>query len=151
MNYLTYVYFTQEREFVLSWGWIRKTSHRRIRNYKVHIQKTFKCEILLASLSAKRFDIDVNMNKQIDSGEIMNWTHLTESLTHSKLFTVHPSAPGTFSKKKLLPIIQSISKRLRWIRRWNTFLKRMLCPEKRKVWSRFACSYTICFRMSLFK
>ena len=47
-------------------------SHRRIRNLKVHIRKTFKCEILLASLSAKRFDIDVNMNKQNDSGEIMN-------------------------------------------------------------------------------
>ena len=30
-------------------------SHRRLRNLKVHRRKTFKCEILLARLRAKRF------------------------------------------------------------------------------------------------
>ena len=36
-------------------------SHRRIRSLKVRRQKTFKCEILLACLSAQRFDIEVRM------------------------------------------------------------------------------------------
>ena len=36
-------------------------SHRRIRNFKVHIRQTLKCEILLACLSAKRFDMEVRV------------------------------------------------------------------------------------------
>ena len=36
-----------------------------IANLKVHIRKTFKCEFHLASLCAKRFDMEVNMKKTL--------------------------------------------------------------------------------------
>ena len=36
-----------------------------IANLKVHIRKTFKCEFHLASLHAKRFDMEVNMKKTL--------------------------------------------------------------------------------------
>ena len=41
-------------------------SHRRIRNFKVHIRQTLKCEILLARLRAMRFDVEVYMLKVTD-------------------------------------------------------------------------------------